>query len=105
MIEELATVLGVKKGFLVAGGFGAVVSLAFIQGPLWYRMVLFMGGLFSSVYVTPIINAWIGLSADSYGMAFVVGLFSMSLSARIIQAVQQADFQAINEGLRSWLGR
>lgn len=105
MIEEIAAALGIKKGMMVAGFAGSVVSLAFMQGPIWYRLALFMGGLSAAVYVTPVINAAMGLSADTYGMAFVVGLFSMSLAARLIQAVQQANFGEINDGIRSWFRR
>jgi len=44
-LEGFAIYIGAKAAAIISGAFGAAVSMAVIKGPLWYRFVLFGGGL------------------------------------------------------------
>lgn len=105
MLDDFASYIGVKTGALMAGSFGAMVSMAVISGPIWYRFALFGGGLISSAYVTPLIVNSFELGRSENAVAFLVGMFGMSIAAAIIRTVQDVNFETLTTQLRSWLGR
>ena len=105
MLDGLAEYIGVKTGAIIGGGFGAAVSLAFIQGPIWYRISLFGGGMVSAAYVTPLISNALDLGKSENAVAFLVGMFGMSIAAAIIRTVQEVNFDSLSAQLRAWLGR
>ena len=105
MLDDLASILGAKGSAFMAGMFGAMVSMAVIAGPFWYRFCLFGGGLVSSAYVTPLIVNSFELGRSENAVAFLVGMFGMSIAAAIIRTVQDVNFDSLTAQLRAWLGR
>lgn len=105
MLDDFATYIGVKAGTIMAGTFGSMVSMAVISGPIWYRLCLFMGGLISSAYVTPLVVNSFELGKSENAVAFLVGMFGMSIAAAIIRTVQDVNFDSLMTQIRAWLGR
>lgn len=105
MLDDFAAYLGVKASAVMAGTFGSMVSMAVIAGPIWYRLCLFMGGLVSSAYVTPLIVNSFELGKSENAVAFLVGMFGMSIAAAVIRTVQDVNFESLSAQLRAWLGR
>jgi len=103
--DEFAQQLGMKAGVIIAGTAGAAVSLMVIKGPIWYRFCLFGGGLVSAAFVTPLITNVLDLTNSENAVAFLVGMFGMSLAAAIIRTIQDVNFDSLSEHLRAWLGR
>jgi len=104
-IEVAASYIGVKLAAIISGTFGAAVSLAFIQGTILYRLALFTGGLISAAYITPLLVFVFDLGKAENAVAFLVGMFGMSLSAAIVRTVQQVDFDSLMTQLRAWFGK
>ena len=104
-IEGFATYIGVKFSAVVAGTFGAAVSMAVIKGPLWYRATLFAGGLIAAAFVTPLLVNTFDLGKSENAVAFLVGMFGMSIAAAVIRTVQDVNFDSLSAQLRAWLGR
>lgn len=105
MLDDITAYIGVKASTFMAGTFGAMVSMAVISGPVWYRVCLFMGGLVSSAYVTPLVVNSFELAKSENAVAFLVGMFGMSIAAAIIRTVQDVNFDSLMAQLRAWLGR
>lgn len=105
MLDSLSAWLGVKKAALVAGFFGSLVSLIFINGPWWYRCMLFGGGLASSVFLTPGFVEHFEIAKAENAMAFMFGLLGMSVVAAATKTINGIDFASLNTELRKWLGR
>lgn len=104
-IEGFATYIGVKFASIIAGTFGAAVSMAVIKGPIWYRFCLFLGGLVAAAFVTPLLVDTFDLSKSENAVAFLVGMFGMSIAAAIIRTVQDVNFDSLSAQLRAWFGR
>lgn len=104
-IEGFATFIGVKFASIVAGAFGAAVSMAVIKGPLWYRASLFLGGLIAAAFVTPLLVDTFELAKSENAVAFLVGMFGMSIASAIIRTVQEVNFDSLSAQLRAWFGR
>lgn len=79
--------------------------MAFITGPLWYRFMLFLGGIATSHYVTPLVIDIFDIGRSGFAAAFLVGMFGMSIAAAVIRTVQAVNFDSLFEQLRAWFGR
>lgn len=88
MGEALAA-LGLKWGTMVAGFFGALVSLKFIEGlTIWQRATTVLTGTIVSAYVTPVLITYLEVSPKlEGGGAFLCGLFGMSFTGAVIKAM------------------
>lgn len=104
-MNGFAETIGVKLSTVVAGGFGAAVSMAVIKGPLWYRFSLFLGGVASAAFVTPLFVELSGLHKAESAVGFIIGMFGMSITSAIIRTVQDVNFESLSEQLRAWFGR
>lgn len=105
MLDEFAKYIGVNANAIIAGAFGAAVSMVVIKGPLWYRGCLFIGGLTSAAFVTPLLVNAFDLAKSENAVAFLVGMFGMSIAAAIIRTVQDVNFDSLMAHLRAWIGR
>ena len=105
MLDDFATYIGIKGAAIVSGTFGAAVSMAFITGPIWYRAALGAGGLATAAFVTPLVVNALSLEKSENAVAFLVGLFGMSIAAAIIKTVQEVSFDTLMAQLRAWFGR
>ena len=105
MLDDIAIYIGVKSGAIIGGTAGAVVSLIFIEGPIWKRVCMFIGGLSASIFMTPWFVHVFNAQKSENAMAFVVGLFGMSLTSAIIKTIQGVDFVSLMAEIRAWTGR
>lgn len=80
-----STYLGIKLSVIVAGFFGALVSLSFIRDLTRYQMLAAVGvGTISANYLTPVFHGaavhYLGASQDAEGAAaFVIGVTAMNI--------------------------
>lgn len=81
--------IGLKWLTLAAGLFGAVISLKFIDGlSVWQRASTVFAGALVAGYCTPLTLELMGLSPKLEGpVAFLVGLFGMSIAGALIKAI------------------
>lgn len=87
---------------------GAFVSLRFVQGSLWERFLMTIGGAFLSYTATTPTAKWLGMS-DAEGMVgFLIGLLGMALMAKVYETIQTFAApelsRALLEKLRKFLG-
>jgi hypothetical protein len=104
-INGIAEAIGVKVSTVIAGSFGAAVSMAVIKGPIWYRFCLLLGGVATAAYVTPLISHIFDLINAESAIGFLVGMFGMSVTSAIIRTIQDVNFETLSEQLRAWFGR
>lgn len=94
MIDSIAATLGVKATTLGAALAGSAVS-AIRASHLkpWERVTTFLVGFSSATYLTDPLIRWLNLGAGNYehGVAFVLGLFGMT----IVEAVMAVDWKEI----------
>ena len=92
MLDSILVSLGLSKGATVGGFFGSVVSLKFIDGPLGQRLTTAACGWLCAAYLAPLILEVAGVSLSTrneLAVAFLVGLFGMSLVAQILKALPE----------------
>lgn len=78
MIKELTDYLediGIKLAYALAGGFGVVAMLSKPNElTLYQKFIRFVVGVASSVYITPLVNYYLGFPDRlGFGVAFLVG--------------------------------
>lgn len=83
--------LGLKWLPLIAGFFGALISLKFIDGlSVRQRASTVLAGAVIAAYSTPLTVEILGLSAKLEGaVAFLGGLFGMSIAGALIKAIPE----------------
>lgn len=81
--------LGLKWMPLVAGFFGSLISLKFIDGlTIWQRASTVFAGAVIAAYCTPLTVNVLGLSGKLEGaVAFLGGLFGMALVGAAMKAI------------------
>lgn len=89
----------------VVGAAGALISLRFVPGKGFVeRFGIVAAGTACAGYVTPALAEWFGLQSPAMhgALAFLIGMFGLSLAAAGMQAVRDPAFV---ETLKSWLPR
>lgn len=84
---------------VIPAALGALVSLRFVQGTLPERLLMTAGGVSLSYYATPTSAAWLQMTNAEGLVGFVIGLFGMTLAAKVYEAVQALDATAIGKDL------
>jgi hypothetical protein len=105
MLDQIATVLGVKKAGLIAGFIGALVSLRFVhEANTWAsRIFMAMAGTMAAAYLTPGIAEFLGASERvESALAFGFGLFGMTLAGAIVAQVRDLK---LAEAIATWFKR
>jgi hypothetical protein len=90
---------------LTAGALGAVIGLKFVPGVMWIeRFINFCAGMACSSYLAPAVSELLGLAtvAKQNGLAFAMGLFSVSIAAAIFEGIRALKVAEIFE---SWAKR
>lgn len=97
-LDAILASLGLTKGSALGGFFGAVISLRFLEGLSWWkRLSTVIAGTFVAAYVTPLIVLLFDLNVKvESGVAFLVGVFGMSLAGAVIKAIPDI-IKAVNE--------
>lgn len=90
MVEQILSGLGLTKGSAVGGFLGALVSLKFVaeiaQWSFWKKATSVASGCLIAAYSTTLTIEVLELSPKADGaIAFMGGLFGMSLAAAIIK--------------------
>lgn len=86
-----------------AGALGALLSLPFHPDVKTFsqRALVVASGSAFAHYVTPLALDYFGTSIERSGsVAFIFGLFGMSITAAIMNAIQHIDLAAI---AKSWI--
>jgi hypothetical protein len=106
MINETASAFGINKlSILIAGFFGGVISLRFFEKlSTLEKCGIAIIGAVAANYLTPAVLAWFNLAAESYenGIAFVIGLFGMSVTAAVITTLRNTNWGNL---ITNWRGR
>lgn len=92
MVEAILTTLGLTKPATIGGFLGAVVSLKLIDGLNWWQgtTTVFSGALVAG-YGTPLALDYFSLAIKlEPTVAFLIGVFGMSLAAAIVKAIPKA---------------
>ncbi len=94
--------IGLKWLTLIAGFLGAVISLKFIEGlSVKQRASTVIAGALVAAYCTPLTVELMGLSARLEApIAFLGGLFGMSVAGAAITAIPQW----VDAAKQKWLG-
>lgn len=101
-MNEILAALGIKKmSILFAGAAGSM--LAIWHNPSLSKIQICgigIGGLLCSMYLTTPILSFFKLSGDEYehGVAFIVGLFGMSIIGAITEGIKKLDLAGILKG-------
>jgi hypothetical protein len=101
MLDTLATFFAVKKGSLLAGFFGAVLSARFIPAMTkWYeRLLMIAGGFLFTIYTSPALTELLELKERTEtGVTFLLSVFGMSLVSAIYEPIASGKlWDAINK--------
>lgn len=86
---------------VVPATLGTVVSLGFIKGTALERLCMTIGGISLAYYATPVSAHWLNMgTAEGVGLVgFSIGLFGMTLVAKIHEALQAIDAIAVGKDL------
>ena len=100
-MDALLSALGLKQGAALGGFLGALISLKFIDGigtwPLWQRASTVLSGALVAAYCTPLTMDVLDLSPKTEGaIAFIGGLFGMSIAGAVIKAMPELIAAAKN---------
>ena len=81
---------------LIAAVAGAVVSLRFVPGTFFERLLMTTGGAAFSYFGTSPIAEWQNVPKSAEGLlGFVLGLFSMMIVAKVFEYIQSPRFNKI----------
>ena len=92
--ESALGVLGLGLKEIVAGGIGAFISLNFFNGlRAWEKWTTVFGGWALAAWGSGPITAIFELKPGiSTGVALILGLFGMSLAAKLISTLRDTDW-------------
>ena len=92
--EAALGALGLELKGIVAGAIGAFVSLNFTKNlNVWQRWTTFVGGWAIAAWGSrPIVEAFDLKPGISVGISLALGLFGMSLTAKLMQTIQETDW-------------
>lgn len=91
-INSFLAALGLKNGAVIGGFFGALISLKFIEDighwSWWKKITTVLAGATVAAYSTPLTVEILELSSKAEGaIAFVGGLFGMSVAGAVIKSI------------------
>jgi hypothetical protein len=85
----------------LAGVFGAVVSMRFLQGSWLSRTSMACGGALCSYFAAPYVAQRVGIPEGLSG--FLLGLFGMAIISRAWEWVQSTPVAAFWQIILDWL--
>lgn len=88
-------------GVRLAGAAGALVSMRFLNGTVFERVLMAIGGAFFAFYATDFVAGKLSLPDGLTG--FLLGLFGMSILSRTWEWMQSTN--VIRDFLDAWLRR
>ena len=93
------------QGELFGGIVGSLVGLRWAPGDSWReRFANVFSGSACSIFVSPGVADWLHISTQGMRslLAFLIGMFGMSVAASVIDAIAQLKLAKIAD---SWLSR
>jgi hypothetical protein len=94
---EIEAALGVKLAAVVAGFFGAVISLAFDRKlSIFGAMLAVLAGVSCAAFVTPIVSYYWAMPKQlENGIAFFLGLGGLIIMGKAYRAIQALDLPSV----------
>ena len=86
----------------VPGVMGALVAIPFTQGPLFMRLSMFVGGVGLSKWGTQPLVEWLGVTSSAGLVGFILGLFGMSVAAKVYEAIGSFAAGDIGAAMVQW---
>jgi hypothetical protein len=83
---------------LLSGMAGSLIALIFLRPPAIQMIGYIAGGVLASYYVAPAFVAMLGAPVPTTG--FIVGLFSMSVIAKLFELVKHISISDITSIFR-----
>jgi len=91
-VDALLTALGIKKGVLIAGAFGGLISFKFFTTLAgWERAFTCLLGLPAAWYVGPGLAKYFQLTSDEAELAIVclTGALGITVLSRLVEAIPE----------------
>lgn len=86
----------------VPGVMGALVAIPFTQGPLFMRLSMFVGGVSLSKWGTQPLVESLGVTSSVGLIGFILGLFGMSIAAKVYEAIGSFRASEVGEAVVAW---
>lgn len=104
MIDAILQGLGLKKAPLILGLIGSIIALKWIEAVgVWGRTCAVFIGCASAQVGTPLALHFFEFQPTYEGsVAFVIGLFSMSIIGAVMKAINNADLWAL---VKEWFNK
>lgn len=93
---------------VILGALGATASLTVIAGLTWPQKaaMVFYGTVMAALFTDPVVALVNMPPGISYGVAFLVGMFSMTIVGALVTMIRKADLWAlVSDIISSWLRR
>ena len=90
---------------LISGIAGSFVSIRFVSGTWFERFFMCIGGSALSYYATTPVAAWVGIPTAEGLVGFLIGLFGMSIAAKVYEIIAFLDARRAASELWDWLSR
>lgn len=90
---------------IAAGAAGAFVSLRFVQGSRIERLLMGVGGAALSYYATSPVAVWVRVQDAEGLIGFLIGVFGMSLVAKVYEVLTLLDAKQAAVDLLDWVKR
>lgn len=100
-INATLAAIGLKLGTTIVGAVTSFASLRFFDGlHLWEKWTTFMGGWAIAAWgAAPLTDYFELRPRAEVGIALVLGLFGMSLTAAIVKLIRETDWGSILKGV------
>lgn len=97
-INSAASSHDMTKLVVIAGFFGAVLSMRFVDGmSKKQRLFAIISGMVMAHYMAPMIAYLFKENDYQETIGFLIGLFGMSVCSAIFKAIQESDIWALLE--------
>lgn len=95
--------IGVVK--ILAGVAGSVISLRFVQGKWYEKVLMIIGGAILAILAASPVAAYVGMSSSEGLVGFLIGLFGMAVASKVYEIIQSVDTKQTSQAFFDWLLR
>mgnify|MGYP000608996303 CR=1 FL=1 len=89
---------------LLAGSVGAVVSLRFVRGSVFEKVLMVIGGSALSYFGTPFVADYLSMTDAEGLVGFMMGLFGMAIITKVYEVIQVINAERIAQKIQDRLG-
>ena len=90
---------------VISGSAGSVVSLRFVQGTWYEKILMTFGGAVLSYFATQYVADYVGMQNAEGLVGFLIGLFGMAIASKLYEVIQVIDTKSLSKNLVNWLLR